>query len=72
MASAVTAGVPSVSKRGAGRRLLLEGSLVVAVCDVCGVAVLLRVVFRPRLAAGGFGMTPEVERHCETEHGKYC
>ena len=45
---------------------------MVAVSDVCGVAALLRVVFRPRLAAGGFGIAPEVERHNETEHGKYC
>ena len=71
MASPAAAGVPSVSKWGVGSILLGEGSLVVAVSDVCGVAALLRVVARPRFATGGFGMTPEAERHCETEHVNY-
>ena len=38
MASLAAAGVPSVSKLGVGNLLLREGSLVVAVSDVCGVA----------------------------------
>ena len=71
MASLAVAGVPSVSKRGVGSLLLCEGSLVVAVSDVCGVAALLRVAFRPRFAPSGFGMTPEAEIHCETEHVNY-
>ena len=38
MASPVVAGMHSVSKRGVGRLLLREDSLVVAVSDVCGAA----------------------------------
>ena len=45
-----------------------KGSLVVAVSDVCGMAALVCVVFRPCSAADGFDMTPEAERHCETEY----
>ena len=64
--------MPSVSKRGVGNLPQRESSLVVAGADVCGVAALLRVVFRRRLATGGFGMTPKAEIHCNTEHDKYC
>ena len=56
MTPAVAPDVPSVSKRGVGRRPLREISLVVSVSDVTAVAARLRISFRPRLATGGIGI----------------